>query len=50
MDMGGFGHGHGYGHPIGVVTPLSLYSQRMENGDVARSPGMAEGPFSEIGE
>jgi hypothetical protein len=36
--------------PIGVVTPLSCHSWRMENGDVARSPWMARGPFSEIGE
>jgi hypothetical protein len=35
---------------LGVVTPLSSHSQRMENGDMARSPWMAEGPFSEIGE
>jgi hypothetical protein len=30
---------------IGVVTPLSSHSRRMENGDVARSPWMAEGPL-----
>ena len=35
---------------LGVVTPLSSHSRRMENGDVARSSWMAEGPFSENGE
>ena len=30
-----------------VVTPPSSHSSRLENGDVAPSPWMAEGPFSE---
>ena len=34
---------------IRVVTPLSSHSRRSENGDVAPSPRMAEGPFSENG-
>ena len=35
---------------VGVVTPLSSHSRRMEKGDVACSSWMAEGPISEIGE
>ena len=35
--------------PIGVVTPLSSHSQRSKNAEVAPSPWMAEGPFSENG-
>ena len=35
---------------VGVVTPLSSHSRRMENEDVAHYPWMAEGPCSEDGE
>jgi hypothetical protein len=38
---------HNFNDTIGDVTPLSSHSQSSDNGDVARSPWKAEGPFYE---